>query len=353
MGNAYSSLKQVRPSSKSPSQAQILLEVESPLTEQTQPTSKPPSQKRAQPKFRSPQKPIQLAIESLPQEGVRPESGSSSPKQIQLMFESSSLGSEPISVSNNPFTLSELPKEILRKIFDSFDIQMIRNLMITCKSIGNCLDPLFLKALASEKYPNRATSRFIVDAIGNNDDACLWRNARFSLEGRNIPKSLSIHLFTNITAKKILSSEVLSMIIQVSESSESLDSYLNICEFLEFLFSKVSFTKLKCLMLHGLHLSGRLSRWIGALNLQVFHMAKFSFGTNLSTHLESPHHFNTLERLYVVHPHISQVEFAPEGLKKLVIYCPEPSESFISGTKTHSRGLEIILPEENHTLEEM
>jgi hypothetical protein len=290
---------------------------------------------------------------------------SSPPKQIQLEFEFLSLDAEPISLSNNPSILSGLPKEILEKIADFIGIRMIQNFMIACKSIRNRLNDSFLRALASETYPDRATSGFIADAIGNNGDTRLWLNAKFSLGGHIIPKGLSIHLFTNKAASKILSHEVRSMIIQLSESSESPELYLNSCEFLTFLFSKVSFTKLKCLMLYGFYISDKVpqryksSLWhpfthfMGKLELEVFHIAKFSFRSNLASTLLS-NYCKTLERLYVVHPLISQIEFAPEGLKKLVIYCPESDEDAIRrNQERHNPGLLTIHAGHCCALEEM
>ena len=74
-------------------------------------------------------------------------------------------------------------------------------------------------------------------------------------KGPCVPKGLSIHLFANTTAKKISSDEVRSMIIQLSGSSES---YEESCEFLKFIFSKVSFKNLKCLMFCGIELSNEI-----------------------------------------------------------------------------------------------
>ena len=91
----------------------------------------------------------------------------------------------------------------------------MRNLIATCKYIRNQLNTWFLQVLASENNPDRATSGFIVDAIGNKGNTCLWRNAKFFIKDHDIPKDLSIHLFANTTAEKISSDEVRSMIIQV------------------------------------------------------------------------------------------------------------------------------------------
>jgi hypothetical protein len=290
-----------------------------------------------------------------------------------LEFEPSSLDSETISVSNDPFTSANLPKEIMTKIVESMDITMIRRLMITCKSLRNYLHPWFFQTLTSEKYPDRATSGFIVDAIGNNIDTCLWRDVKFSLEGHDIPKGLSIHLFVNKTAKKISSHEVRSMIIQVSWMPPP-----NLRLFLGPLFSEVSFTSLKCLMLRGIKLSREFSQPIGALNLEVFHMANFSwdegeifvsdssvnkrrgFDDVTSVRGEFFRHCKTLKSLYVVHPDESRPLVPPSQLKKLVIYCPESfdmiyhpesSESAINRKGYDSTGL-IVGLDECHALEE-
>ena len=87
-----------------------------------------------------------------------------------------------------------------------------------------------------------------------------------------IPNDLSIHLFVNTTAKKISSDEVRSMIIQVSGSPES---YVNIREFLKFLFLKVSFKNLKCLMFCGIELSKEFSQEIGDIEFGCISHEKF------------------------------------------------------------------------------
>ena len=88
------------------------------------------------------------------------------------------------------------------------------------------------------------------------------------------------------------------MIIQVSGSPES---YEEIREFLKFLFSKVSFKNLKCLMFCGIELSNEFSQEIGTLNLDVFHMRNFRYDTDLAEH-EFFRYCNSLKTLYVVHP---------------------------------------------------
>ena len=108
-----------------------------------------------------------------------------------------------------------LPVEILRKIGGFASVETMRNLIATCKYIRNQSNTWFLQLLASENNPDRATSGFIVDAIGNKGNTCLWCNAKFLIKDHAIPKDLSIHLFANTTAKKISSDEVRSMIIQV------------------------------------------------------------------------------------------------------------------------------------------
>ena len=130
-------------------------------------------------------------------------------------------------------TSSMLPVEILRKIGRFASVEAMRNLIATCKYIRNQLNTWFLQLLASKNNPDRATSGFIVDAIGNKGNTCLWCNAKFLIKDHGIPKDLSIHLFANTTAKKISSDEVRSMIIQLSGSPESYDDSSQI--------SKISF----------------------------------------------------------------------------------------------------------------
>ena len=154
---------------------------------------------------------------------VPPMSESSLPKQIHIEFTPLILASEPFSVSNDSFALSMLPEEILRKIGGFASVEEMRNLIATCKYIRNQLNTWFLQVLASENNPDRATSGFIIDAIGNKGNTCLWRNAKFFIKDHDIPKDLSIHLFANTTAKKISSDEVRSMIIQLSGSPKSSD----------------------------------------------------------------------------------------------------------------------------------
>ena len=101
----------------------------------------------------------------------------------------------------------------------------------------------------------------------------------FFIKDHDIPKGLSIHLFTNTIAEKISSDEVRSIIIQLSGSPES---YEKIREFLKFFFSKVSFKNLKCLMLCGVELSNDFSQEIGTLNLDVFHMRNFRYRASLA-----------------------------------------------------------------------
>ena len=198
----------------------------------------------------------------------------SSPEKIQIEFTPLILTSEPISVSNDSFALSMLPEEILLKIGGFSGFEAMRNLIATCKCIRNQLDTWFLQLLASENNPDRATSGFIVDAIGDKGNTCLWRNAKFFIKDHDIPKDFSIHLFANTTAEKISSDEVRSMIIQLSGSPVS---YIDIRKFLKFLFLEVSFKNLKCLMFCGIELSHEFSQEIGALNLDVFHMRNFRY----------------------------------------------------------------------------
>ena len=147
-------------------------------------------------------------------------SESPSPEKMQLLFTPLIFASEPISVSNDSSALLMLPKETLLKIGEFASVETMRNLIATCKYIRNQLDTWFLQVLASENNPDRATSGFIIDAIGGKGDTCLWRNAKFFIKDHDVPKDLSIHLFANTTAKKISSDEVRSMIIQVSGSPE-------------------------------------------------------------------------------------------------------------------------------------
>ena len=86
------------------------------------------------------------------------------------------------------------PEEILLKIGGFASVETMRNLIATCKYIRNQLDTWFLQALASENNPDRATSGFIVDSIGNKGDTCLWRNVKFLIKDHDIPKDFSIHL---------------------------------------------------------------------------------------------------------------------------------------------------------------
>ena len=265
-------------------------------------------------------------------------SWSSSPKQIQIEFTPLILASGSISVSNDSFALSILPGEVLLKIGGFASVGVMRNLIATCKYIRNQLDTWFLRVLASENNPDRATSGFIVDVIGNEDNTCLWRNAKFLLEGHAIPKDFSIHLFANTTAEKISSDEVNSMIIQVSGSPKS---YLDIRRFLKFLFLKVSFKKLRCLMLCGVEPSNEFfQEMMESLNLNVFHIRNFSHDTGLAR-LDFFNYFNFLKTLYVVHPDKDGDINSPGVYGKLVIYCPQSSKDVIEGRKVVRPGLRI------------
>ena len=199
------------------------------------------------------------------------------------------LASESISVSNDSFALSMLPVGTLQKIGGFADVGTVRNLIATCKYIRNQLNTWFLQLLASRNNPDRATSGFIIDAIGNKGNTCLWCNAKFFIKDYDIPKEISIHLFANTTAKKISSDEVRSMIIQLSglPSPPDLfnlfnlfnpsDSHHDIRKFLKFLFLEVSFKNLKCLMVCGIELLNEFFQEIGTLNLDVFHMRNFHY----------------------------------------------------------------------------
>ena len=272
----------------------------------------------------------------------------SSSEQIQIEFKPLILASEPISVSNDSFTLSMFPKEILLKIGGFASVEAMRNLIATCKYFRNQLNTWFLQVLALENNPDRATSGFIVNAIGNKGNTCLWRNAKFFIKDRDIPKDLSIHLFANTTAEKISSDEVRSMIIQVSGSPVS---YVDIHKFLTFLFLKVSFKNLKCLMLCGVELSNEFSREIGTLNLDVFHIRNFRYHTNLARN-EFFCYCNSLKTLYIVHPDEDLHVYPPKELKKLVIYCPKSSKDIIERRRVIYDGL-CINVDECHALKEM
>ena len=256
-------------------------------------------------------------------------SESSSPKQMQLLFTPLILASEPISVSNDSFALSMLPVGTLRKIGGFAGVEAMRNLIATCKYIRNQLNTWFLQLLASKNNPDRATSGFTVDAIGDKGNTCLWRNAKFFIKDHSTPKGLSIHLFANTTAKEISSDEVRSMIIQVSglsNSSNPSDPHHDIRKFLKFLFSRVSFKNLKCLMFCGIELSNEFSQEIGALNLDVFLIRNFHYQASSSWY-EFFYYCSSLKTLYVVHPNEGQSVYSPGELEKLVIYCPKSSKN--------------------------
>ena len=278
----------------------------------------------------------------------------SSPEKMQLLFTPLMLASEPISVSNDSFALSMLPVETLRKIGKFADIGTVLNLIATCKYIRNQPNTWFLQVLASEYNPDRATSGFIIDAIGNKGNTCLWCNAKFLIKDHAIPKDFSIHLFANTTAKKISSDEVRSMIIQVSglsNSSNPSDPHHDIRKFLKFLFSRVLFKKLKCLMFCGIELSKEFSQEIGALNLDAFYMRNFRYDTSL-VRQDLFNHCNSLKTLYVVHPGVMKEIYPPDELKKLVIYCPKSSEDMIDGRGFLYTKLDIHV-EKCHALKEM
>ena len=234
-----------------------------------------------------------------------------------------------------------LSEELLLKIGRFASIEAMRNLIATCKYIRNQLNTWFLQLLALKNNPDRATSGFIVDAIGNKGDTCLWRNEEFFIRDHHaIPNDLSIHLFVNTTAKKISSDEVRSMIIQLSGSPKS---YGESCEFLKFIFSKVSFKNLKCLMFCGVKLSKKFSQEIGTLNLDVFHMRNFRYHTNFFNYC------NSLKTLYVVLPDRFECICPPKELKKLVIYCPKSSKDRHGDIYT---GLNVYV-DKRHALKEM
>ena len=273
---------------------------------------------------------------------------SSSRKQIQIEFKPLILASKLISISDNSFALFIFPKEILLKIGEFASVETMRNLIATCKYIRNQLNTWFLQILASENNPDRATSGFIIDSIGNKGDTCLWRNTNFFGKDHDVPKDLSIHLFANTTTEKISSDEVRSMIIQVSGSPKS---YEKSRKFLKFLFSKVSFKKLKCLMVCGIELSNEFSQEIGALNLDVFYMRNFRYDNDLAED-SFFRYCNSLKTLYVMHPDEDVGVQPPKELKKLVVYCPKSSKDMSGGRKLIRTGL-CIFVEKCYALKEM
>ena len=289
--------------------------------------------------------PIIPQISSLNYDCPNMGSASSSPKKVQLEFESLILASEP----SGTLTSSMLPEEILLKIGKFSNVEAMRNLIATCKYIRNQLDTWFLQVLASKNNPDRATSGFIVDAIGNEGNTCLWRNAKFFIEGHGIPKGISIHLFTNITAGKISSDEVRSMIIQFSGSPGSYVA--DVPKFLRFLFLKMSFKNLKCLMFCGIELSDEFSQEIGTLNLDVFHMRNFRHCIGLAKD-SFFRYCKSLKTLYVVHPDEYVSVYPPDKLEKLVIYCPKSSKDIIERRKVIRTGLWINV-EKYHILYKM
>ena len=273
---------------------------------------------------------------------------------MQLLFTPLMLAPEP----SGTLTSSMLPVEILRKIGRFASVEAMRNLIATCKYIRNQPNTWFLQVLASEYNPDRATSRFIIDAIGNKGNTCLWCNAKFFIKDYAIPKEIYIHLFANVIAEKISSDEVRSMIIQVSGLPSSYDPFNpsdphhDIRRFIAFLFFKVSFKNLKCLMVCGIQLSSEFSQEMGALNLDVFHMRNFRYDT-FSARKEFFCHCNSLKTLYVViHPDDSRLICPPEKLKKLVIYCPKSSKRMIDQGKAPYPGL-VVNVDKCHALKEM
>ena len=328
-----SSLEQMSLVSKPSSPKQMSLVSKPSSPEQMSLVSKPSSPEQ-----------ISLVSESSSLEQMSLVSESSSPEKMQLLFTPLMFASEP----SGTLTSSMLPVEILRKIGEFASVETMRNLIATCKYIRNQLDAWFLRLLVSENNPDRATSGFIIDAIGNKGDTCLWRNAKFLIKDHGVPKGLSIHLFANTTAKKISSDEVRSMIIQLSGSPES---YKENCEFLKFLFSKVSFKNLRCLMVCGMQLSGEFTQEIGALNLDVFHMRNFHYHINLPQS-RFFRYCKSLKTLYVVHPDVKVEVDPPKELKKLVIYCPKSSKDMIERRRDFYTKLEINVSV-CHALKEM
>ena len=242
-----------------------------------------------------------------------------------------------------------LPEEILLKIGEFAGVEAMRNLIATCKYIRNQLNTWFLQLLASENNPDRATSGFIVEAIGNEGNTSLWRNPKFFIKDHDIPKNLSIHLFANTTTEKISSDEVRSMIIQFSGSPGSYVA--DVPKFLKFLFLKVSFKNLKCLMFCGIGLSIEFSQEIGALNLDVFHIKNFRYDPSFACR-NFFRHCSSLKTLYIVHSDAKQSVYPPDELKKLVIYCPKSSKDIIARCRNIDEGLNINV-EKCHVLREV
>jgi hypothetical protein len=260
-------------------------------------------------------------------------------QQGALVFEPSLLVSSPTFVSQDPSgfcSTGMVPPKTIDFIGIVIGVDLPQPLMMsTSTAHKNYLDNLSLKTLASETYPDRATSRFIADAIKGNDSTCLWLNAKFSIMGHTLPKGLSIHLFANATDQKISPDKVRSMIIQSSEPSPK------ICECLEVLFTLVSFANLRHLMFYGIQLSDKFSKLIGRLYLEVFHVGKISYDP-ASTNLQFFRHCNTFKKLCLVHPDNDQTVVPPNfTFEWLVIYCPESSEGVMNGTKSCSSGLKI------------
>ena len=134
------------------------------------------------------------------------------------------------------------------------------------------------------------------------------------------------------------------MIIQVSglpssyDPSNPSDPHHDIRRFIAFLFSKVSFKNLKCLMFCGIELSTDFSQEIGALNLDVYHMKNFSYH-NILVHHSFLRYCNSLKALYIVDPDENELVHPPKKLEKLVIYCPKSDKHrrrFLDWTKDQS-----------------
>ena len=268
-------------------------------------------------------------------------SESSSPEKMQLLFTPLMLASEP----SGTLTSSMLPVEILRKIGRFASVEAMRNLIATCKYIRNQPNTWFLQLLASENNPDRATSGFIVDAIGNEGNTCLWCNAKFFIKDHDVPKDLSIHLFANTTAKKISSDEVRSMIIQLSGSQES---YANIRRFLKFLFLQSVIQESEMFNVLWDRTFDELSQEIGTLNLDVFHIRNLRYDDFWATFGFFSYCYS-LKTLYVMHPYRYEHVCPPKELKKLVIYCPKSSKARHGDIRT---GLNIYV-DKCHALKEM
>ena len=120
--------------------------------------------------------------------------------------------------------------------------------------------------------------------------------------------------------------------------SGSPKSYEDSRKFLKFLFLKVSFKNLKCLMVCGIELSNEFSQEIGALNLDVFHIRNFRYHTSLAS-LFFPLLLFPENAICSASWWGSGCVNPPKELKKLVIYCPKSSKDMIERRRSIYAGL--------------